>query len=244
MLCPNCKNEKWSDEVCPQCGLDQKAALLTQGDLYQQEGRSLEAAKFYGQYLLLDPDQWDVLRKRAIGLYGAALSSMDKTLFEKADQALALALEKEWDWEQGHQFRVNLFYAFGNLKEIEAIYTQISRGNPARREIAEKNLRIIQLTEQFAKPASEESGAAPKKPTPKWLVPLLLLATPIWLWILVKTLNSDQTDSAPANHDSLLLGAAAVLFGAGVIVLTLLTWRKKIKTENKPKKPELHLPTE
>lgn len=246
MICPNCKNEKWSEEVCPQCGLDQKSALLAQGDLYQQKGRPLEATKFYEQYLLLDPDQWDVLRKRAIVLYGAALKSMDKTLFEKADQALALALEKEWDWEQGHQFRVNLFYAYGNLKEMEAIYTQISGENPGRREIAEKNLKIIRLTEQFANPAPEQADVAPKKETSKWLVPLLLLATPIWIWGLLKALNSDQTGSAPppGNNDALLLGAVCVLVGAAAIALTLLAWRKKIKTENKPKKPGLHLPTE
>jgi tetratricopeptide (TPR) repeat protein len=247
MICPNCKNEKWSEEVCPQCGLDQKTALLTQGDLYQKQGRALEAVRFYEDYLRLDPGQWDVLRKRAISLYGAALSAGTKPLFEKADQALALALDKEWDWEQGHQFRVNLFYASGDLKELEQIYSRIGLDRPDRREIAEKTLKVIQLTEKFAKPASDGSGPAPLLKKIPWLF-ILLPSVPFWLWLIQKFLFPPDVENVNSNPKALFIGDAILFFcGLSLVFISILFFRQKppdAKTPKGHKKSELNFPGE
>ena len=249
MICPNCKNEKWNEEVCPRCGLDSKAAFLAQGDLYQQQGRALEAAKFYEETLRLDPDQWDVLRKRAIVLYCAALSAGAKPLFEKADQALALALDKEWDWEQGHQFRVNLFYAFGDLKEIEQVYAKISRENPPRKEMADKILQVIQLTEKFANP--DPDGPAPK---PAWLrsnnpwVLIFLASIPFWLWLIQNLLFPPDAQDLKSNPNTLFVGDFVLLVcGLGLVVLSIVFFRQKPPDAPVPKnnkKSELNFPGE
>ncbi len=247
MICPNCKNEKWSEEPCPQCGLDQKAALLTQGDLYQQQGRDLEAAKFYEDYLRLDPDQWDALRKRAIAFYSAALASGNKPLFDKADQALALALDKEWDWEQGHQFRVNLFYASGNLKELEQVYSRISQQNPPRKEMAEKTLKVIQLTEKFAKPGPDGSASASTRLLKKIPWPFLFLpSVPFWLWLIQKLLFPPDVEDVNSNPKALFIGDAVLFFcGLSLVFIAILFFRQK-SPDAKPlkdhKKSELNFP--
>jgi tetratricopeptide (TPR) repeat protein len=251
MICPNCKNEKWSEELCPQCGLDQKAALLAQGDLYQQQGRALEAEKFYEQYLRLDPDQWDVLRKRAIVLYGAALASGKKPLFDRADQALALALDKEWDWEQGHQFRINLFYAFGDLKEMEQVYSRISQEIPPRKELSDKILQVIQLTEKFANPDPPSEGAAPepepaRKPI-RWLY-LLLFTVPLWLWLIQLFLFPTDAENLNADPKTLFIGNAVLsICGVGMILVGMIFMRPKpsnVKNPKAAKKSELNFPEE
>jgi tetratricopeptide (TPR) repeat protein len=249
MLCPNCKNEKWNEEVCPQCGLDQTTALLKQGDLYQQQGRALDAAKFYEEYLRLDPDQWDVLRKHAIVLYRAALSAGTKPLFERADQALALALNKEWDWEQGHQFRVNLFYAFGDLKEIEQVYARIGRENPPRKEIADKTLQVIQLTEKFAQPDSDSPSAKPAPPRPinPWVF-ILLPLIPFCLWLIQGLLFPSDAQDLKSNPNTLFIGDFVLLVcGLGLVVLSIVFFRQKSqgpKVAKDHKKSELNFPGE
>jgi tetratricopeptide (TPR) repeat protein len=242
MLCPNCKNEKWNEDTCPQCGLDQKTALLNQGDLYQKEGRNLEAVKFYEQTLLLNPEDWDVLRKRAIGLYSAALSAGNKALFDKAEEALTQALEKEWNWEQGHQFRINLFYDFGNLKEMQQAYTRTSQQNPGRKEMAEKILKIIHLTEKFAQAQSEPSAPSAAQELSKWLLPGALLSIPFWLWILWRFLYPADPKNAPSGSVAIFTSIAAVLLCVGLIFLALIFSPKKEKNTKKPRESELRLP--
>ncbi|MGH7738713.1 MAG: tetratricopeptide repeat protein, partial [bacterium] len=142
MLCPNCKNEKWNDETCPHCGMDHPAAILAQADHYHRDGLNIQAARQYEEYLRLDPDRWEVSRKRAIAWYGETVSTKNKSLFDKADQALAQTLDQDWDWEQGHQFRVNLYYAFGRLEEMTQEYSKTLAEVPERAIMAAKVLKV------------------------------------------------------------------------------------------------------
>ncbi|HET9870680.1 MAG TPA: hypothetical protein VFR02_09325, partial [bacterium] len=140
MLCPNCKQEKWNDPVCPGCGLDPKAAFAALGGRCLAEDRPLEAARAYEALLRLDPEDWDALRQRAIAWYAEAQAVRDPVLFDQADRALAQALEKEWGWEQGHQFRVNLAYTFTRLTDLRRQY-QAQAQVPARAEQADRVLK-------------------------------------------------------------------------------------------------------
>jgi tetratricopeptide (TPR) repeat protein len=244
MLCPNCKNEKWNEEVCPHCGMDPKAALLSKGDLYQQEGRHLDAARYYEDYLKLDPGQWDAVRKKAIALYGAALGAKDKNIFTKADQALVQALDQEWDWEQGHQFRVNLSYEYGQLEDIKDQYERAAAQVPGRKDQAEKAMKIILLTERFASPDSEEKSESPKKSwlSSDWITLGMVLAVPLWLWFLTRTLFP-STAGATSGGTFLLI----LTFCAGGLVLFFVVrfFRKEVKTgasAKTRKTTELNLP--
>ena len=243
MLCPNCKNEKWNEEVCPRCGMDSQAALLSKGDLYQQEGRPLDAARCYEQYLKLSPDSWDVARKRAICLYAGALSRQDGP-FAQADQALAQALEQEWDWEQGHQFRVNLAYAYGRLEEVRDYYEKTAAENLERREQADKTMKIILLTERFAAPEGEDKAASPKKPwiSSDWVTLAMVLAVPLWLWFLARTLFP-STATATSGGTFLLVGTFCA---AGLVLFFVVRFfRKQVKTgasAKTRKTTELNLP--
>jgi tetratricopeptide (TPR) repeat protein len=237
MLCPNCKNEKWNEEVCPRCGMDPQTALLSKADLYQQEGRHLDAARYYEDYLKLEPGQWDVVRKKAVALYGAALKAQDKNSFTKADQALAEALEQEWDWEQGHQFRVNLSYEYGRLEDIKDQYERAAAQTPARKGQAEKAMKIILLTERFAAPSDEEKAASPKKSwiSSDWITLAMVLAVPLWLWFLARTLFP-STATATSGGTFLLVGT----FCAGGLVLFFVVrfFRKQVKTGASAKRRE------
>ncbi|HVM33242.1 MAG TPA: tetratricopeptide repeat protein [bacterium] len=228
MLCPHCKNEKWTEDVCPRCGLDQKAALLTQGDLYQKDGRNPEAARCYEQYLKLDPDCWDVERKKAICLYADALAQKGGS-FAQADQALGQALDKQWDWEQGHQFRVNLAFAYGRLGEVQDQYEKIAAENPDRKEQAEKTMKIILLTERFAEPDPDPASPPEKSWRPSNLLTLtLLLALPLWLWILLRTLQPTTPGGETGNGATLwLLGS--LMAGTAVLFFVFQFFRREVR---------------
>ena len=226
MLCPNCKNDKWNEEVCPRCGMDQKTALLAQGDFYQQEGRHLDAARYYEDYLKLDPGQWDAVRKRAVALYVAALGAKAKNNFTRADEALAKALGQEWDWEQGHQFRVNLSYEYGQLENIKDQY-ELAAQNPARKDQTDKTMKIILLTERFAAPEGEAETAKKSWLSSDWITLTMVLAVPVWLWFLARTLFPSTANATSGGTLWLLVTFCA----AGLALFFIVRFfRKDVKS--------------
>ncbi len=149
MICPQCKNEKWDQETCPDCGLGEKEALLNQAEIFKKEGNLLTALGFYEKYLFLDPGNFEVLSQRAVCLCQEAVSRGEIPLFQKADEALISVFQTSWTWERGHQTRVDLYYNFGKLEELLNEYENISLEKDFRYSISQKMIKIINLTRKF-----------------------------------------------------------------------------------------------
>lgn len=149
MICPQCKNEKWNDNACPHCGLGEKEALLSAGEGFQKTGRMPQAIECYEKYLKLEPVDFKVECLKAKALCLEAVSTKNPTLFKSADDYVSKLLEKHWDWEEGYQQRVNLFYCFGKLEELETEYRLRLEKTPLGRDINQRVIEIIHLTQKF-----------------------------------------------------------------------------------------------
>ena len=158
MLCLYCKNEKLDELVCPHCGLEEKQAFLKAAGLYEAEGKWELAADYYGRFLALEPGDFDAARKRALLSSTMARNWRDPLWFKEAEGQLARILEDHWDWEAGHQNRVDLFYCFGNLDSLQKEYETIREKNPARAEVCGQTIQWIQLVQRFRDEKPKTSG--------------------------------------------------------------------------------------
>lgn len=134
---------------CPQCGLGEKEALLKAADLYWAEGKQQLAVDIYGRYLALEPGDFDVASKRASYLCSMAQDSRDPALFTKADGQLVQILNGHWDWQAGHQNRVDLHFCFGKLDHLLAEYQKTAGQDPSRATRCAEIVRLIQLVRRF-----------------------------------------------------------------------------------------------
>lgn len=151
MICPNCKNEKWDADTCSQCGLDERAALLSSADGLRKDGKWRKAAEAYDRYLKLYSDRTEVRRRKASCLSQEAARSLDPALFESANVDLGQVLEEDWGWEEGHRLRMDLFYKFGKLEDLRSEYEQMELKDENRAAFSAYMSRVIRLTEQFKK---------------------------------------------------------------------------------------------
>jgi tetratricopeptide (TPR) repeat protein len=149
LICPNCKSEKWESVLCPKCGLNKEDALLSAAELYRKEGKIRLAIENFDKYLQLNPDSFTVRCENVNCLCLEAIAQQELSLFNKANDELRNLLLTKWDWEQGHQYRLDLFYHFGRLKDLLTDYEQIGRKDENRKGVCEKVINIIHLTNKF-----------------------------------------------------------------------------------------------
>jgi len=149
LICPKCRHEKWTEDVCPNCGLDQKKALLEMAEFTRRLSRFAEASKLYDQFLQLVPGDLEAQKGKATCLYLEGLKDLDENKFQKADEAIIRALEKDWAWEKGHFSRVDLYFHFSKIETLKKEYEGIATRDENKKNICERILRIIQLTKKF-----------------------------------------------------------------------------------------------
>jgi hypothetical protein len=222
LICPKCRNEKLTQDVCPQCGLTEREALLQAAQSSRQEGKISSAISFYDKYLRLEPASAEILRQKAICLYLEAVKSKEQNWFDQANRTLVFELEKDWNWESGHQYRIDLFFSFGRLEELEAEYRQVQTADELKQAVCSNVLKIIQLTKKFKDENFLFADSAPKAKW-SWLRkawPLLLL--PIVLWGMF--LLSDSTPSKDPEYFS-WIPFVWVLMGISVILLLLIAMK-------------------
>jgi tetratricopeptide (TPR) repeat protein len=240
MICPYCRNEKMDNPTCPGCGLGEKEALFKAAELYWTEGRQELAVDYYGRYLSLEPGDFDVASKRASYLCSMARERRDPKLFEMADGQIARILEGHWDWQAGHQSRVDLYFCFGKLDSLLAEYERISAQDPSRADLCAEMTRLIRLVMRFKeeKPQVPESLKGEEE-TSRVLESFwpLLLAIIFSLALSVFFPAGSGPDEESSRKLSLFqqLVIIAALSGSGFYGI----WRyQKSREGEKPKKPK------
>lgn len=149
MICPKCRHEKWAEDICPNCGLDQKKALLVMAEFTRESNRFTEASKLYDQFLQLVPEDLEAQKGKATCLYLEGLKDLDENKFQKADEAIIRILEKDWAWEKGHLSRVDLYFHFFKIEKLKKDYEGIATHDENKRIVCQKILEIIRLTSKF-----------------------------------------------------------------------------------------------
>jgi tetratricopeptide (TPR) repeat protein len=191
MICPYCKNEKLQAEICPSCGLGEKEALLKTADHCWNQGKQELALDYYGRYLTLEPGDFEAACKLASCLFSMALNRRDPLLFEKADRQIAQILENHWDWQSGHDQRLNLSICFGKLDSLRKDYAEIREKDPARAAVCDRMIRMIQLSERFRdeRPEVPKSLEEADKNTMRlesfWIFGVGILVASALTWILI-----------------------------------------------------------
>lgn len=235
MICPQCKNEKWNDNACPHCGLSEKEALLSAGEGFQKAGRIPQAIECYEKYLELEPGDFKVGCLRAKALCLEAISTKDPSLFKSADDHFSELLEKRWDWEEGYQQRVNLFYCFGKLEELEAEYRIRFEEAPQRRDVYQRIIGIIHLARKFKEnpPSFTEPVLLDEGPT-LWSKDFLPLLVGLPLVLGTAYGVSKSLDVKEGNSVFLLF---FVFFVSGLIIVALFFLSMNLYRKNR-KRPK------
>jgi hypothetical protein len=231
LICPKCRNEKLAQDVCPQCGLPEREALLQAAQSFRQAGKISSAIGYLDRCLHLGPGDTEALRQKAVCLYLEAIKSRELKWFDQANQTLVLELEKDWNWEPGHQYRIDLFSSFGRLKELEEEYLQTQTSDPVKKTICADMLKIIRLTRKFKE---ETLLTAESEPNNKWswlktmwplgLLPFAILA----MFMLSAAARSKETGYLE------WIPYLWMLLGISVIFLFLFTM--KLVHDNKKRK--------
>lgn len=231
MICPKCRNEKLDLDVCSQCGLTEREALLQAAQVSRRDGKLSPAINFYDKYLRLEPGDAEALRQKATCLYLHAVQRMEPTWFDQANQALKLILEKDWAWEAGHQHRIDLFSSFGRLEELEEEYRQVQTDDEPKQTACLNALKVIQLTKKFKEETflSTESALDANALWLKKTWPLLLL--PFVLWVMFEF--SDFIRAKETDDYSWLFFVWILL---GLLVILLFYIYMKLSRDSRKKK--------
>lgn len=221
---------------CPQCGLGEKEALLKAADLYWAEGKQKLAVDYYGRYLSLEPGDFETACKNASRLSAMAREQRDPQLFEKADGQLVKILQGHWDWQGGHQSRIDLHFCFGKLDSLLAEYQKAAEQDPSRAARCGEMIRLIQLVRRFKdeQPAVPESlkGEEDFSLFLKSFFPLLLGILVTWFFTAVYPPSFQE----PASRKEAFLEVGS--FAAGILGLGMFgIWRYQKNRKQAPSKP-------
>ena len=235
MICVQCKNEKWDQDICSQCGLGEKEALLKRANGYRNDRNYSQAVDYYNKVLSRDPDDTDVLKQKANCIYSEAVSLREKLLFEKAEELLSSILKNDWSWEKGHQLRIDLFYCFGQLDKLSKEYLEISDREGPRQKIAREALKVIQLTTRFNE--NPPNVLTELSSNTEWLLLLksfwlLFLGIPGLLWLVYKLTvapHAREESNAPGLFFVLMIIITTII----LIIYTSMKMYKRNQTKVK-----------
>lgn len=241
MICPKCRHEKWADDICPNCGLDQKNALLEMAESARGSDRFAEASKFFDQYLQIVPNDLEAHRGNAICLYLDSLKNPNENSFRKADDAIIQVLERDWDWEKGHLSRLDLHFQFSKIESLKKEYEEISVRNAEKRATCNKILEVARLTSKF-----HEAPPAVRTDILDWRQELVIFFKNFWsmifgipflLWMIWEL--AEMSRSIDENKK---IYYSFVLFFLGLSVLMLFFFNvgKFGKKSNKNEKIDEH----
>jgi hypothetical protein len=226
LICPNCKNEKLDKDICPQCKLSETEALSATAENYRLKGNTKLAIEFYNRYLRLEPTSADILRKKANALHMEAIASKEEILFNQANDALLFVLNKDWDWEKGHHYRVNLFFHFGKLENLKREYETIFLEDEIRREICKVVLKIITLTEKFNQEKLDTSSTDSNSEKDVKILRRTFLPLIIGLPILLSAVYATTSElGAKDSNNVLMMTGVFMLLGVSILILILFCMR-------------------
>lgn len=225
MICPKCKNEKWDENICPQCGLSEKEALLFAGELFDKAGKVHQATECYEKYLLLEPNNFEVECKMAAGVCSEAISRREPPLFEKADSVTKNILERHWGWEKGHQIRSGLFFCFNQLDMLNNEYELVCQKDESKRKYCEKMITNIKLMKKFMETHPTAYGQYPFEDENEYALWFksfwpLALGAPV---ILGGIYAFSKLQNAKDPNSFLYSLITFVVAGSGIIALFLLS---------------------
>ena len=239
MICVQCKNEKWSQDICPNCGWGDREASLAKADQFRQSGRYLSAIDFYNKVLSADPENMDVQMLKANCLYLEAVSTHKKSFFDQARGSLEQILQKKWDWEKGHQLRVDLFLSFGSLDELAKEYEPVANVEGPKKRIAQDIVRIIQLSKKFKE--NPPDVIVEVNLTNEWVKLLksfwfLPLGIPPLLWLAYKFSSDPHSKEESGTPGLFLVLMIITLMIIAVIYIGMKLYRGNQKKEKEGNK--------
>jgi hypothetical protein len=150
LICPNCKNEYFGNETCPSCGLTEEHALRRTAEELLRQERYAMAAEHLGRILHRNPHDVEVWKMQAGAYARMALISRDPMEMAHAEVVLRETVNLDWEWETGHQFRIQIADKSDRLDELVREYRAIAQdGTSDRSATAVRMIQVIQLTLQF-----------------------------------------------------------------------------------------------
>ena len=224
MICPFCKNEKLKKGVCPSCGLDEEQALLEAARERQREGKWAQAREYYGRYLQRRPRDLEAGRQSAFCSWKEAVHMGTFESREKAERDLAQTLAEDWDWEAGHEYRIQLSGLRGDLAGLKDEYHRIVQTDGNRRPIAERILRVLELTEKFQRELPAAATSLPEETDWRTLFKVFApLLTGLLLSVVVSSafFGEERSSGAAYKFLSVILLLDFILF-----VLSFYLYRK------------------
>jgi hypothetical protein len=166
--------------------MSEKAALLKRAEILRQEGRCDAALVWYEKYFHREPGDRETRKQWIDCLYLEAIAKSDDAHFKQANQALMEYLEKDWDWQRGHQLRIDLFYHSGKLDILKKDYEQLQQQDKSREGKCKDIIRIIELMEKFKQsPIVVQTELPNEENFRTWFGSFwpLLTGVPILLWV-------------------------------------------------------------
>lgn len=243
MICPKCRHEKLAEDICPNCGLDQKKALFEMGEFTRGLSRFAEAVKWYDRFLQLVPEDLEAQKGKATCIYLECLKGQDEDAFKKSDEAILQALEKDWDWEKGHLSRVDLYFHFSKIETLKKEYEGIGIRDDRKGKVCSKILGIIQLTDKFhaAPPVVETDISSRYQEFERFLKKywLMMFGTPLLLWMILELAEMSRSVS---ENKKAIIGFMSFILGLALLMLffiniALFRKKSKFKTEKTDDNP-------
>jgi tetratricopeptide (TPR) repeat protein len=236
LICRNCRNEKLDSDICPECGLSEKDALLASAEALSLQGKTTAALEAYAAYLHFQPDAFEIEKKQALLKCRSAMEKATDQAFEAADHGISAVLEREWDWQEGHQRKLDLYFSYGKLKELETFYSEVDKNSPDRSGQCALMIKSIRTIEKFRENlpvvSSEVGGSRIFYLMIKGFWPLLL-GTPFLMWSAY-TLARMNFAADPYNFKMAFLGyliIALIWLGLFLISMRLHRQNKETKKE-------------
>lgn len=192
-------------------------------DLLQQERFAL-AAEYLGRILHKDPGNVEIWKMQAVAYARMALSSLDPTQMAHAEVVLRETVNMDWEWETGHQFRIQIAEKAERLDELVREYRSIAQEERSERSaMAVRMIQVIQLTLQF-KSISAGTGGEDSGEFWKGYLGVLL---PMFVGLIFVALSAQGAIRAFNNREPIVLYLAFVLASVlGTAFLVVLAIRK------------------
>jgi len=210
LICPNCRNEYFGEAVCPSCGMTEEHALRKAAEELLKQERYALAAEYLGRILHKNPHDVEAWKMQAGAFARMALSSGDPTELAHAEVVLHETVHLDWEWETGHQFRIQIAEKSERLDELVREYRAISLEEASDRSaMAVRMIQVIQLTLQFKSEMARtrEGGVATTK------MDVLLSFWPLTIGLPFIFVTAQNAIMAYSEKEPVIFHAVMVVLG-------------------------------
>jgi len=223
LICPYCKNEKWDEALCPQCGLDQSQAILKTALDFQAKEKWLQAIEFYDRFLTDSVDNLEAQKKKAYCFFRYSQIQPSNENLQTSDTLIKNILDIDWGWENGHQYRLQIYDLLDRLEQLEKEY-DLNGENELLGEVSRKMTQTIKLFRKFKNALPASGSLLPHEDETHFLIftALPVLLGIFFIWYIITYL---RPKSSPEFSSFLLL--MGFIFTGVLLFLCYREYRQK-----------------